>query len=343
VLHEPLNVGELLRQLCLAVGAYWHVDTLGRLSLGRIEERASPGQAVSSVLIDEGMELHESPEALTYDEREILHTVRLRANWSPIEKQYLVSTTVIDWELKARFPGSARVFDVASKMITLDTYGFGALPGGAQRLAIGGGQPVEAVQVALRRAQNYAARGTAEYAAECAWPASLLSVGQVVRIEHARMPNLEGGTLTAQLALVVAKRINPDVGTVSLQLRLMDRGYMIAPVGMVSSISTVTFTDDTMHLDASDPSADPSLASPASAFAVGWTVDVYTGTSIEERIIAAIDEVAHTVRFTATMTGALYFSPTIGYAATAAPSGYSEADFLFQTTGAGAIFPTRWS
>ncbi len=346
LLVETLEVGELLREFCVATGAYWYLDGDGRLSFGRMRDSAPPSLTVQGPTIDDDTALWDSDGDARPSEQRAVHTVRMRTNYQPIAGEHTVRVSVTDWELRNRFPQAAQELVVESKFLHVDARAY-ALAGAGQRIVPGTIMTPENVAAALRRALLERSRAEVIVTEAAAWNALGLRVGRFVELGNPRLPDLEGSRLSSARALIIARRPDPETASISLTMRVVDSANLIAPYGAITNVTSTYELNDTVTLDPNDPSCDPALDSPVEAFAVGNTLEVYHASTgdIEEAEILELDAVAHTIvvqtaGIPSTATGCW---PKIGNSGTTNAADYGEDDFAVMQAAGGSDPRTRWS
>jgi hypothetical protein len=141
------------------------------------------------------------------------------------------------------------------------------------------------------------------------------------------------------LFLVVGRQLDPDSGVVSLRLRKLEAGVLLAPVGVATSSSTTTETDDTINLNTTHR-IDTSGGLPGLDFAPGWVVKVFhvgTATFEEAEILSVTaDKLILTDGLSAALAaGDLVYPARL--AGDASARGYRPRDCAFQVADNGVI------
>lgn len=352
LLMESIRVPDLLQEFCRSTGSFWYINSSGKLSFERLRDTAPASFASQSVTFDDSTVISAAP-VLRVSEENIAHTIEFRSNWEPLVGRYLVNVRTVDWELKERYPESAQEFVEESKFVRLDMAGYPV--GGVDGQTIGGSSGVLPDEYAarLRRAQNLSSLGEVFVDLECAWNASQLVPGQIVDLNLPRTPDTKGARLTSARGFIVARRLNPNNATVSFTVRVMPKGRIIAPVGVISSVATTTNANDTWTLNTSHATIDPDVSSPAGYFAANWQIKWYdrsTGTVLGPYTVQSVNTGTHQIVFTAspgsganTPAAGDYCWPVVNQASTDAASGYDENDFGWMTDESGANEDSRLS
>ena len=109
LLTEETTAGEILREFCQSVGAYWYVNSSGQITVDRLRDRVPPSTAAQTLAINDDITSLNTVESAELDERSVYHTVTLRCNWDPVTREYLVEINSIDGNLKKLMEGSLEV------------------------------------------------------------------------------------------------------------------------------------------------------------------------------------------------------------------------------------------
>lgn len=349
LLDEEVEVGDMLRDLCISVNAYWYVNSSGQLAIARLQDKLPASTAVQSVTITDSNTGLDSDEGVRYDERAVIHSISLQGNWDPLVGKHLATIQVVDWDLMDRFGETAGRVEISSRFISLDLGQ--RVEHGAQMLRRFNGASYANVEPHLRSMQKASGRGRLYYRATCAWNASQIVPGQAVRVTNARVIDYEGGTLSSDSFLVVGRSLDIEQGLVMLDLMFLDAGVLIAPAQVIASMST-SGGKDSFVLSTTDACARNSA--PARDFAVGWSVRAYdiSATTPNTYTVDAIisdTEIRMTAAIAWTAEANVDFLYTdrytsIGTQATAQDS-FTRDNFAWQIGSTGAVsgFTSRWT
>jgi hypothetical protein len=349
LIDEEMTVADLLVEFCRALRAYWYVDSSGQLSVAKLREKSTASAASTSLTaLTDARLVEDEQEALEPEQARPTHSAHVLANWDPLSKKYLFEQTVVDVELQALFPEASNVLEVESRFLSVDASSFASGEASAMKRA----NPMQPndLLVLLRRAMVSSSLTHLFLRHVFSWQAAGVNVGDVVRVTNARVPDLRGTTIGATTGegdcLVVGKQLNVDQATVALRLLLLDKGYRLAPVGIVSSWDAGT---KTATLNGSDATG----SNPGNNFAAGWSVAMFD-VSATPHTEAALT-IASVTATSITFTGAPAFTPAAGDLILPKPtdgtglssSGYTEEDFTYQvpdagTLGVSGVTDSRW-
>lgn len=348
-IDEPITVGELLGELCQAVGAFWFVNASGQIELKRYSDRgdiqAGTAETITTADLDPS-----SPDAVDVIETDIFHTATFRANYDPIAGEFTGLVNVYDHNIQQRFPNTARVLEFESRFASVTMSRAPTRQGGAQRLVRCAGSTDEQIEHFLRRKQRRTARPRLEMSVTCRWHKSLIELGDEVTVTNANASDGEGGTINGYSALVIGKRADFARGTVEFRLMLRERGFYIAPAVEISSwvdgTKTATLKTDSDWI----PSARRSA--PAREFAAGWdgylhhlsgtgspTVAPCSVASIGSDTTLVLDQNAATLGFTPVSGDIIVLT---GISGNANQAGYADTNHAFQTQDTPSGTPSRW-
>lgn len=345
LLDEQLSVADVLVEWCRSVRAFWRVTAEGVLAASRLREKStSAAESSALVPLDDDALIADDDEVLQIERGAVSTSVKLSANWDPLSGQHLAIVDVTDHELAALYPELEDQAALESRVLTVSTP---AVRSNAGTLARAGAITVDDVRIMLRRAQVSSTRARCFTQQRYGWDAFAIAVGDIVRVENARVPDLRGAMGLAVDALVVGRQLDVDTGVVTLRCLLVDRGFRIAPAGVIASWNAGT---KTATLDNSDPVG----SSQGRFFAAGWSVEMLDVSATPDTV--ATLTIASVTDDTITFTAAPGFTPAAGDVILPTPqagqtvgvSGLSPLDYIFGVPDDGTLGVTdfedpRWS
>lgn len=345
-LDEPMTVGDLLFECCLATGTFWYVNSSGKLALKRISENLEPSLTAPVALAD--ADLHpEGVDALELIEADIFHTATFRANWDPLNDEYRAIVNVNDQDIANQYPNTSRTLEYESRFASVRLSRAPTRRGTPSQSIVRAGHADDSdIEWALRRAQLRSARAKREMTFTATWAKSLINVGDVVTVTNSRIPDCAGATLSGVSAMVIGKRPDFQKGSVVFRLALRGDGSQIAPAAIVSSYSAgppvrlTLQTGDEWLTDGNQPARE---------FGGDWACRLHHlsgagSPTVEDVTITNIQSDTQL-----DLTSAPTFTPvagdvlTVGDASsTTNQDGWPADDVLFQTADAPTGSPTRW-
>lgn len=336
ILDDTATVGELMKEWCFAAGAFWFVNSSGKISAQRNREIAS----ASVLTINDAIRSGRSAPRVWYDESAVYPLVRFTINYDPLARDFLVRHLTVDQGLLHRYPQRDEVLEMKLKGIGLDLST--SQLGVTERFV----RPATITQVELadiaRRLQKSGSRGDLMVEVPCKLAGLAAGIGDVVEIGF-DLPDLEGGNLNGRSARVIARRPLVDEDCAILTLQIFDSLFLFVPSAVAAAAPTTTsIANDTLELSSTDPANDDST--PQNNFPVGCSVrlwDVSAGTS-QVLVVAAQLSSPPRLRFTAGVSGAIEVGKdwltwnTLGTnTGLAAANGKGEDDFLYQMPDSG--------
>ena len=347
-LEEEMSVDELLLELCRATRSFWYVTADGLLSVSRLYDRATAAENDSTLtLLDDDSLSVDGDEGVGPVQGPVAYGVTVSANWDPFAGKYLATVETTDAELSDEFPDAQEKVSIESKFISVNVSQHRRQSPDTPLLRRVNAMGLTEIEVMSRRMQKASARARLFALATCRWINSSIEIGQQVRITNTRVPDFEGGTLSESPFLVIAKELDRATLTVRFRLMALDRGYRLAPVGVVSSwnggskTATLSTTDKTTS------------GSPGNDFAVNWgvqIVDVSVSPWVVDNVVIS-SRSSNTLTFGSTPSftpaaGDLIFAAfDVGLGSSAA--GYGLEDATFQVDADGEITTgvdgSRWS
>lgn len=344
----PMTVSDLLLEWSRCVRAFWRVDASGKLTVTKIRDKSTASSHTTTlVALTDAVLLDDEAEAAEIEQGPVSSSAQLTANWDPLSGTFLAVVNVTDPELAALFPEDDTVLTIESKALTVDTSTYSYGQSLRNTLVRANPMLVNEVLAFTRRMILATTRPRAFLQHRFAWDEALVVVGDTVRVTNARVPDLLGGTLSAIDCMVVGRQIDVDAGIVTLRLQVLDRGFRVAPCGVVASWDAGTKTATLSNTDVTG-------ASPGDNFAAGWTVEMLDS-SADPNTVASLTITAVTST-TLTFSTAPGFTPAAGdlvlpvdaAGLTASVSGFAPDDFTYQVPAAGTLAVSgvedpRWS
>jgi len=269
VLDEQMEVQELLREFCQAVGAFWYVDTTGRLSVSRLQERVPP--SASALEITDAIWHIDAPDAVVATEQTVFHTVRFRGNWDPVAREHRARVDVVDAPSRRESPFDDRALELESRFVHVDVKQWGAAPTSSWVSP----NPIHRLdlETQLRRVQQYSKRPATEVVTTVPATTSTDAAvpGAIVTVTNGRCPDLAGDYLTSAVGQVIGRRPDRELDTYQLRVRILDNGFLFAPSAEITTVSPAGGSLYIVLLDGTAPWNFDST--PSEEFAEGWTVE----------------------------------------------------------------------
>ena len=337
VLDEQTSAESILNEFCQAIGAFWLVDATGRISVTRLQERSPPSS--SALSLTDALWVVDEADRIGTSESTVHHSVRFAANWDFREKRHATTVTVVDAPARQEAPFDDRILDLASKFVGLDVGQWNASAESPLPYANPLGRV--ALETQLRRVQQYSKRPSAEITTKVPLTPTTKAVtmGAIIDVTNARIPDLTGSTLDAQLGQVIGRQRDYEMCTVALRVRVLDAGFLFAPAVKVGAASfvggdwliTCTFPDWC------DASAVEDL------FAVGWSITNTLGTF--SGTVSFVSGSSLTIDVpTGTPAIGEVLVPVYGAGLDVNGNGFAPKDFTYCVNDAGtSAVKTRWS
>lgn len=338
VIDAQTSVESILMEFCQAVGAFWYVDGTGRISVGRLQERVPPSS--SALSLGDSLWSVASNDAIGISEATVHHSVEFSANWDPVAKQFGTTVTVVDAPARQEAPFDDRVLKLASKFVGIEVGQWDVL---SPQIPHANPLTRPALETQLRRVQQYSKRPSAEVQTNV--PATSVTksvvVGSIIDVTNARIPDLQGGTLSANLGLVVGRQRHYDKGSLDFRVRILDAGFLFAPAVEVTAVASAGGTLWDLTVSTATPYGD--ATNPGLEFTKGWSITNTLGTRTGS---VSSNTTATNVRIDTAGTpvvGDIYV-PVYGTGLDVNAQGFAPNDFTYCVNDAGSsTVKTRWS
>lgn len=268
IIDEEVPLSDFLFEFCLQTNTAWYVTRAGLLSVLPL---ARDIRASSATIDDDVIDDHE-PVKVTYDESAIYPRLHIECNYNIVSKAYDYTFNAEDIVIQKRYPGNEQSLDLKSKAIVIAT-----MPTAIPRPSVQEGD----FEDQMRRIQGAEGRGRAFIAVACALQVLNAQIGSNV-VLTANVPDLEGGTVVARDARLVAQRLRLDDGLVDCTFELLDELFRVAPAAIIASAASAVMTLQTTGPEAAS-------TTPGNSFADGWSVqiwDVSAGTKVTRTILS---------------------------------------------------------
>ena len=322
VLDETATAGSILTEWCIVNDAFCVVED-GKLTAKKILDIVDP----SVVTVSESNISSLSSLNIRFDESEILPIVKLACNYSPADKNFHLKTSFVDHELKERYPQNGD--DLSLEFKGLDSgYPTSYSSHAMFRRPAGYSNTFATLEGLGRSWQRNTSRGNLIISAKCTIDCFPLSVGDAVSIDLPDVPSLDGGYLQGVTARVVGARHDFNEFSVTLEMALMEKVFLITPSDVATAVSTTAIANDTLTFATSDSDYN---------YDAGMSIrlwDVSAGTSQVLTVLAFPS--ATTIQFTTGITGTVqtgvdWFTwNTNGTNSASTPaSGFVETDYSF--------------
>lgn len=339
VLDSKMTVGELLREFCQAVGAYWYVNSSGQLTVARLQERVPP--STSELSITDAIWSVDSADALAVTEQTVFHTVRFEGNYDPVSREHKAIIDVVDAPARREAPFDDRALELQSRFVHVDVKQWGVAP----PTTFVAGNPVHRLdlETQLRRIQQYSKRPSVEVVTDVPINDTTDDAvpGAVIDITNGRIPDLKGSTLDGVLAIVIGRQPNREDDTYRLRCRILDNGFLFAPSMEVTSVFPLGGSNYAVVVDATSPWLLNS--SPGEEFAAGWTIED-TMQSWEADVTSAGVAAINMTMISGTPSVGDIIIPTYSTGESNNDQGYNPEDFTYLVNDAGSsAVKTRWS
>ncbi len=286
MISEPTTVGEIMRWACEASGSYWYVNTSGVIQMKPLRLRLPASITSATLALNEDAILVDSPNQIGFSDEHVTAGYNYRGGYDPIARVHFSVGGQVDWEIFDRYPGGNLFAD-----IDIGPAAIGERDHDGQRVSTGI-QPTKGhrLHAWLRGRITEDSRARATITVEAGLNAMTLSVGDVVDVTNADIPDGEGGTISGAPCLIVSRQIDYNTGIVRFDLEVQERGSIWSPSMLVSTWTSGTKTIVFQSGAATVPwMSDPTA--PTDELAAGWTLRFHgqaSGGSVETATIASI-------------------------------------------------------
>lgn len=316
---KETTLDKVLADFCFICECYWLVSNDGKLTVRKLqgERLAAPHDFNASNI------KRATHPSVQLDESVIVATCEVKCNHSPFDDEFTSTMIVNDQLAMQRYRSNLEKQELENKAIFVKDL----VAKDVARLNVQHVQSNEYTPL-MRRIQIQDGRGRATVRLSTALDTLSLCIGDNATITY-DLPSFDNQeTLNGALVRIIEQRIDVNQNRIDYVLQLLDDASAVAPVGVLASGTTTVLTFST-----TDPSGD---ATPATAFAIGWSVNVYdvSGGAVATRTITALTST------TITLNTALAFTPAAGDYVTLASSGsvgggangdgYVASDYIYQ-------------
>jgi hypothetical protein len=187
LLSKEMPITTVLDEMCFACRCFWYITAQGKLSVAKLRERVPVSVATRNVALDDDMIDANDDEGSTFSEREVVSGYRISANFDPVQDKHLAIVGLRDHDVANRYPEASIVEERESSFVSVNTTQFAVPASDSQRLVRLSSTDFLSLQVQLRRLQSAQSRAPLYYTATAHWPASVLQVGDVVRVDSAQL------------------------------------------------------------------------------------------------------------------------------------------------------------
>jgi hypothetical protein len=263
LIDRPIKVGEVLQELCTALGLFWYLEPTSqndsKIKFATMSDRDYASTSTATITKSDTV-VDKMPVA-SIEQGPALSSVTIKASWDALVGKHLAVIESVDWEIKNQFGDDAEAVVITANMASVNVESVvpaAQLNGALKRT---GGVDIGTVESMLRRIQRESVltRQFFDVTLPIHWLS--VSIGDVVTYTDDRMPNGEGGTVSGALCRVVGSEPDWVRGVVTLRLMLTRAGWRFSPSAWVTNWNAGT---KTLSLSASwDGKSSPGLSFPA--------------------------------------------------------------------------------